>query len=114
MAHHAKQVDTFDVVVDDIDQSLEDKNINFHMLMDPLHCLDIILDPYDLIFIDIDHRGDTELELHKKLTEQYKGIAFYDDIFLSPNMMKFWDAIKNPKLALPWHLSGFGIVRYTG
>lgn len=112
MAHHAKQVDTFDVTSDDIDCSLEDKNINFYPLLKPSHCLDIILDPYDLIFIDIDHRGDMERKLHAKLAEEYKGIAFYDDIFLSPEMINFWNAIQQPKLALPWHLGGFGIVQY--
>lgn len=112
MAYHAKQVDTFDVTSEDVDYSLEDKNINFYLLLKPTDCLDINLDPYDLIFIDIDHRGDMELKLHAKLEEEYKGIAFYDDIFLNPEMIKFWDAIEQPKLALPWHLGGFGIVNY--
>jgi predicted O-methyltransferase YrrM len=113
MAHHAVKVDTFDVTSDDIDCSLEDKNIDFYPLMKPSHCLNINLDPYDLIFIDIDHKGDMERRLDHKLTEEYEGIAFYDDIYFSPDMAAFWESIKNPKLGLPWHFTGFGIVRYT-
>tara|TARA_Y100000034_G_scaffold38278_1_gene46981 strand:+ start:4456 stop:5007 length:552 start_codon:yes stop_codon:yes gene_type:complete len=112
LAQHAKKVDTFDITSDDVDCSLEDKNIDFWPLQKPSDCLNINLDPYDLIFIDIDHRGDTELQLHAKLTEEYKGIAFYDDIFFSQNMINFWNTITQPKLGIPWHFTGFGIVRY--
>ena len=113
MAHHAAKVSTFDVTSDDIDESLTHKNIDFYPLLKPTDCLDINLDSYDLIFIDIDHKGDMERKLDHKLSEEYKGIAFYDDIFFSPEMTAFWDAIKKPKLGLPWHFTGFGIVNYS-
>lgn len=113
MAHNAVKVSTFDVTSDDIDESLTHKNIDFYPLLKPTDCLDINLDSYDLIFIDIDHKGDMELQLHNKLAEEYEGIAFYDDIFFSLGMTNFWnDGIKKPKLRLPWHFTGFGIVRY--
>lgn len=113
MAHHAVKVDTFDVTTDDIDQSLEDKNINFYQLQTPSSCLEVNLDPYDLIFIDIDHMGDMERQLDNKLTEEYEGIAFYDDIYFSYEMRAFWEKIKQPKLGLPWHFTGFGVVKYS-
>lgn len=112
MAMHANKVTTFDVTDEDIDESLTHKNIDFKLLGQPSDCLDIDLDPYDLIFIDIDHRGDMELKLHTKLAEEYSGIAFYDDVFLGPEMINFWNAIQQPKLGLPWHYTGFGITRY--
>jgi predicted O-methyltransferase YrrM len=112
MAHHATKVSTFDVTSEDVDESLTNKNIDFYPLQKPTDCLDIDLAPYDLIFIDIDHKGDMELQLHNKLLEEYKGVAFYDDIYFSPDMQAFWDAIKNPKSSLPWHFTGFGIVEY--
>lgn len=112
MAQNAKQVDTFDVTDEDIDQSLGHKNINFYPLLSPSHCLNINLDPYDLIFIDIDHKGDMELQLHYKLTKEYQGIAFYDDIYFSPEMTDFWNTIEQEKLGVLWHFTGFGIVSY--
>jgi len=113
LAQYAKQVTTFDVTDEDVDISLTHENIDFNLLDSPSACLDINLDPYDLIFIDIDHKGDMERQLDNKLTEEYEGIAFYDDIYFSYEMRAFWEKIKQPKLGLPWHFTGFGVVKYS-
>lgn len=112
LAQYAEKVDTFDITNEDINESLEHKNIQYRPLAEPQECLEINLDPYDLIFIDIDHEGNMERQLHDKLTEEYEGIAFYDDIFFNPEMSAFWHDIKQEKQSLPWHFTGFGIVRY--
>ena len=112
MAQYAEKVSTFDVTLDDVDESLGVANINYKLLETPESCLELDLDPYDLIFIDIDHSGSMELRLHAKLVEEYKGIVFYDDIFFSPEMSSFWESIDCEKESLMWHFTGFGIVRY--
>jgi len=112
LAQYSEKVDTYDVTDEDINSTLTHKNITSHILTNPLDCLEINLDPYDLIFIDIDHKGDTELKLHNKLSKEYKGIVFYDDIFFSSEMAEFWNKISQNKKSLLWHFTGFGIVEY--
>lgn len=90
---------------------LERVGINFKQI-DRSEVFDLDFGSYDFIFIDIDHGGISEIILHNRLLKSYKGIVFYDDIYLNNNMKLFWESIKLPKIATDWHISGFGIVEY--
>jgi hypothetical protein len=68
---------------------------------------------FDLIFVDLAHRGLLERLVHLKLLKDgYQGDVFWDDIHENVEMRRFWLSIKEPKLELDWHEQGFGVVRY--
>lgn len=75
-------------------------------------CLAIPLQGVDLIFVDIDHSGRVEWQLHEYFSRQYQGVVFYDDIDLNPGMRDFWYRIDCEKVTTKWHYTGFGAVKY--
>jgi predicted O-methyltransferase YrrM len=90
-------------------------------------CLSLLDNKYDAIFVDIDHVGDLELDIHYNLKEmKYKGIVFWDDIKISNKMNDFWHRIKSDKdtsdafdhcTVSQWHpedFAGFGVTVYYG
>lgn len=67
----------------------------------------------DIILIDTYHLGDFELAIHSHLvSNDYKGIIIYDDIFLNNHMKNFWDNIKEDKVNFTdiGHYTGTGVV----
>ena len=74
--------------------------------------LDAVADgSVDLCFVDTLHEYDlVSLETKLWLPKMKRGgILLFDDITINGGMRKFWDALKLPKVALPWlHWSGFG------
>ena len=112
LAKYAEHVDTYDVTDEHVDQGvLNHPKITFHLLTNPEDVLTISPKGYDLVFIDIDHSGKYEPSIHSKLIEEYKGIAFWDDISMQ-EMQPFWQSVKNPKKEFMWNRCGFGIVEY--
>ncbi len=90
-------------------------------------CLSLLDNKYDAIFVDIDHVGDIESDIHFNLKEmKYKGIVFWDDIKISDKMNNFWHTIKSDKdtsgefdhcTVSQWHPedhAGFGLTIYYG
>lgn len=68
---------------------------------------------YDFIFVDVNHLGEQEIRIHKRIIEtKYKGLVFYDDILLNQEMIEFWNSIQQNKIKTNWHFSGFGVVEY--
>lgn len=113
MSEHSGQITTYDLDTGPaIASGLPIRNINLVGLPSPEFCLTLPLDGYDLIFVDIDHSGQTELKLHEKFVSQYQGIVFWDDVALNPGMLNFWNTIQQPKYLSWWHYTGFGIVQY--
>ena len=74
-------------------------------------CLTWDYSKYQMALIDIDHSGKYEWRIHEKLRKEFKGIAFWDDIGIG-NMQDVWRDIKEKKISLDWHNSGFGAVFY--
>ncbi len=115
MSTFASKVKTVDIT----DQFLVSKsvfegtNVEFlNVEISPL-VLEVSTEGFDMIFIDISHSGHEEEALHRKLEKEYNGLVFYDDIFFSEAMLKFWNGIKQDKIETTWHHQfGFGIVRY--
>jgi hypothetical protein len=88
-------------------------NVTCHLADDPRYIYSVDLRPYDMIFVDIDHMGVEEPKLHKKFIKEFRGIVFYDDIWLNQPMRDFWNSIEQDKETCLWHkTSGFGVVRY--
>ena len=81
---------------------------------------DFFLDSYVLkspfIMFDVDpHNGIIEKQFLQWLDENnYKGVVFFDDIHLNPQMQEVWDSIKHEKhdLTVFGHYSGSGVVIY--
>lgn len=114
LAKYADHVDTYDVTDEHVDQGvLNHPKINFNLLSLPEEVLDISPKGYDLVFIDIDHSGKYEPVIHSRLLDEYKGIAFWDDV-LMPEMQNFWNSVKNNKKTFMWNRCGFGMVEYSG
>ncbi len=70
-----------------------------------------------LIMLDTDHDGGFERQFYDFLKEnRYRGFLFLDDIHLNSAMIRFWDAIAEPKEDLTdlGHYSGSGLVAFTG
>lgn len=111
MAMAGATVDTYDI--EDKWACAWPENVNRLIADNPRYIEQIDLTPYDLVFVDIEHDGKEEFRIHQKLVAEYKGYAFYDDIFMNETMRAFWGIIKQEKQALTWHdMSGFGLVRY--
>ena len=89
-------------------------NVTCFIAEDVRYIHSVSLEPYDMIFVDIDHMGVEERNLHHKfIKEEYKGVVFYDDIWFNTEMREFWDSIDQEKQSCFWHkTSGFGVVRY--
>jgi len=70
----------------------------------------------DVIFLDIDHTGDSErIVLNNINKSKFKGILIMDDInhHRFPELKKIWDEIERPKWIVSYaHDSGTGIVSY--
>ncbi len=95
------------------DKAIFGERITFRKCEQPTDALELDFATFDLVFVDIDHSGLMERLIHLRLVEDgYAGDVFYDDIEVNVEMKRFWDRIKEPKLSLDWHVSGFGIVRY--
>jgi diamine N-acetyltransferase len=66
----------------------------------------------DVLFIDGDHRFEQsfrEYALYRPFVKE-GGLIFFDDIEISDEMRRLWDAIPDPKEALPkLHYTGFGV-----
>ena len=112
LSQYTKHVDTFD-----ISEEIQDVNLLKHFNFNKLdRANDILNTPrildYEVIFVDIDHLGETELLLHQRFSQEFKGIVFYDDINLNTSMRDFWEQIIQEKVELDWHFSGFGAVLY--
>ncbi len=91
------------------------ERISFNKCKLVTDALELDYTSFDLLFVDIDHSGLMERLIHQQLVEVgYVGDVFYDDIGVNVEMKRFWDRIKEPKLSLDWHDSGFGVVRYGG
>ncbi len=89
--------------------------ITFNLCQTVTDALDLEYTSFDLLFVDIDHSGLMERLIHQKLiSDGYVGDVFYDDIGVNVEMKRFWSRIREPKLSLDWHMSGFGVVRYGG
>lgn len=89
------------------------ENLTCYMADDSRYINSVNLSQYDMIFVDIDHMGKEENKLHDKFVKEYKGIVFYDDIWLNDEMLYFWKNIEQEKETCMWHgASGFGIVKY--
>jgi beta-1,4-mannosyl-glycoprotein beta-1,4-N-acetylglucosaminyltransferase len=116
LATEVASVDTFDITFDSVlsVEKLFASNIRGHLLQKPEAALDIDPRPYELVFVDIDHTGMWEREIHRSLTASFRGVAAFDDIFLNDGMRRFWENIEHPKVVTDWHFSGFGIVDYRG
>jgi predicted O-methyltransferase YrrM len=125
MARAGAEVDTYDL----LDKWELPKIDNLYRHIVPQDYLEFLkFEGYDMIFVDVGHDGKAEQEIHEKLTKEYKGIVFYDDIIINQDMIYFWNGIKQDKLPLFWHVAkypsanpggglitknvGFGIVRY--
>ena len=104
-------VDTYDIHNKLVDIRINNNSISINLLEQPADILSITYTPYDLIFVDLDHQGWLEEEIHKKLLLEYNGIEFYDDVQKN-DMVNFWWNINNDKMILNWNVFGFGIVRY--
>jgi len=71
------------------------------------------------IFLDIDHRGNTELEFIKKLIEcKYQGLLLLDDIHCFEDMQKLWDALDEPSfqkidITKYGHFGGTGLLNFN-
>lgn len=111
MARFGATVDTYDLL-DIWELDCWPENVNRHIADNPRYIHSLNLNPYDMIFVDIDHIGEEEQRLHEKFTKQYSGIVFYDDIWFNEEMRCFWEGIDQEKATCLWHTSGFGIVRY--
>jgi len=112
MSLYAESVTTCDITAEPylLNEEIEKKrNIKPLIIED---CLDYINDDYDMIFVDIDHSGKMEPFIHQRIQEKFKGIVFYDDIFMNDEMSKFWANIKEEKIHTFWHRCGFGLVRH--
>lgn len=95
------------------DKRIFDEKVRFHQCENASDLLYLDFCSFDLIYVDIDHSGLMERLIHQKLVEDgYEGDVFYDDVRLSTEMRRFWDSVRQPKLDLDWHASGFGVVRY--
>ena len=105
------KVDTWDLKDDWIGELPE--GISRHLASNPIDVRSLNLAPYDMVFVDIDHSGAEEQKWHEKLTAEFHGIVFYDDVYLSEAMLAFWNGIEQEKVACGWHAhAGFGLVRY--
>jgi hypothetical protein len=68
-----------------------------------------------LIMLDTNHDGEFENQFYAFLKQNdYRGLLFLDDIHLNQPMIKFWNAIVEPKEDLTdlGHWSGSGIVEF--
>lgn len=77
---------------------------------------DDLIESSPLIFLDVAHNGDEELEFYNRLLKlDYKGILILDDIRLNYRMDHFWKQIVNNKYDLTdfFHESGTGIVDFS-
>ncbi len=111
-AKYANYVETYDIVETDInDLAIFCDKLIFKKLEGPEDCLNINVNDFDMIFVDIDHSGVMEPKLHQKfVNDGYKGLVFWDDIILNKGMLDFWRGIQQEKEMLSWHHSGFGVV----
>lgn len=117
LAEYSDRVTTVDLTLRNVAPSVfRHPRIEFRKLPGDYDVLNLDFEKFDLIFIDIDHSGEVEMMLHKKLERCYKGIVLWDDVRFSPGMENVWNAIKQEKIELRhWHEGGsFGIVRYDG
>jgi hypothetical protein len=113
MARAGAVVDTYDLFENKWELDFWPENVHRHIADDPRYIHHIDFPAYDMIFIDIDHSGKDELKIHRLLEEQYQGIVFYDDIWLTEGMRALWEQIEQEKQACQWHgRGGFGLVRY--
>jgi len=112
MARAGAVVDTYDLA-DIWELDCLPENVNRHLVDDPSYIHSLDLDPYDMIFVDVDHTGKEEQKIHEKFVAEYHGIVFYDDIWLYKEMISFWKGIEQEKQTCLWNTtSGFGAVRY--
>ena len=113
LAKYAEHVDTYDITDEHVDSYvLNHPKITFNLLKTPESVLDISPKGYDLVFVDIDHSGTYEPRIHFRLMEEYKGIAFWDDVGMI-EMKSFWNSIPaNEKRMFMWNRFGFGMVEY--
>lgn len=116
LAKYSGHVVTSDVTDRSVaDKAIFSERITFKKFDEASDALECDCSLFDLVFVDIDHSGLMERLIHNKLlSDGYVGDVFYDDIFINAEMMRFWDAVSEPKLSLDWHTSGFGVVRYGG
>jgi hypothetical protein len=112
LAKFSKSVVAVDVDLSRVVTTLFSRNIEPLICTDFQACLSISLSGVDMIFVDIDHSGKVEAQLHERFCNEFCGVVFYDDIDLNDGMRAFWHNIDNEKVATDWHRSGFGAVRY--
>ncbi len=86
------------------------KQVNKIQLYSELHCLSLPFNSYDLIFVDIDHRGSVERKIYDAIVDSgYKGVVFWDDIGWC-TMHEFWQNLPCQRWGIHWHdPAGFGI-----
>lgn len=112
-----KQVLSYDIfnwLSDDGSITAESKENITLFIGDYISDLPEIVKDSDLVMIDIDHTGATEIEIMDILRKcNYKGLVLIDDIGLNDEMKKFWDEIPEKKLDISkyahWSLSGLVI-----
>lgn len=125
LAEYTDRVVTVDMSLRNIAPSLyRHPRIEFRKVPGDEDCLNFVdFSKFDLIFIDIDHSGNVELKLHRKLFCEYEGFVFWDDINFSEGMRFFWNNLVkdfnsinsdiNNYKSVDWHYQlGFGITRY--
>ena len=111
MSRAGAAVDTYDVR--DLWAVCWPENVTRYIADHPNYIHSLDLSPYDMIFVDIDHWGKEEQQIHTKFTKEYSGIVFYDDMWLNEEMRYFWESIEQEKQGCFWNKTyGFGIVRY--
>jgi hypothetical protein len=112
MSRAGATVDTYDVR-DIWELNCWPENVTRYIADNPNYIHSVDLSPYDMIFVDIDHWGKDEQQIHTKFTKEYSGVVFYDDIWLNEQMRYFWEGIEQEKQGCFWNTtSGFGIVQY--
>lgn len=120
MAAGGAKVDSYDLTLKYVSGATREKaskiGCNFFECQTEEDILELDFSAYDFIFVDIDHNGKVELEVHKRIQKSgFKGVVLYDDVLLNPMMIDFWyEKIKNPKCLTMWHFSGQGMVYYGG
>ena len=72
----------------------------------------------DILFIDTNHDGERPLQeyLTYKNHMAKNGIIFFDDIYLSPKMEKFWESFRSKRKTIDLGVhgkAGFGVLLLT-
>lgn len=112
MAQGAQRVTTADVNIGEVTDR-RPANMDVVKLAAPEDCLAFEFSSYDLVFVDIDHSGKLERELHETFQRSYRGFVMWDDISIDQRMKEFWREVRVTKFEPDWHPGcGFGITFY--